>query len=97
MTFSAEVTLFWSKSMRTQGAILFYLNRYLVLLGNIPTFIFFFWPGPLLRHNVRSRKRLPIYRFESANRFPYAQRFGTIYTPSDFLLLLSYCHTDATA
>ncbi|KAF9058426.1 hypothetical protein BDP27DRAFT_587039 [Rhodocollybia butyracea] len=50
-TLDLEVEYFWNGSSRGLGTILFYINRYLSLLGNIPIIIFFFWPEPLLRSN----------------------------------------------
>lgn len=52
ITLDLEVERFWKRNSRGLGAILFYINRYLSLLGNIPIIVFFFWSEPVLYHNV---------------------------------------------
>ncbi|KAF9062333.1 hypothetical protein BDP27DRAFT_1233747, partial [Rhodocollybia butyracea] len=49
ITLDLEVEYFWRCSSTGFGTILFYINRYLSLLGNIPIIIFFFLPEQILR------------------------------------------------
>ncbi|THV06554.1 hypothetical protein K435DRAFT_834217 [Dendrothele bispora CBS 962.96] len=50
LTFRDEVEYFWKRSRNTLVAILFFMNRYLVLLGNIPTLVFRFWSHSSFSH-----------------------------------------------
>ncbi|KAF9016874.1 hypothetical protein BDP27DRAFT_1356060 [Rhodocollybia butyracea] len=48
VTLDLEVKYFWNCHLKGLGTILFYTNRYLSLLGNIPIIVFMFWREPLL-------------------------------------------------
>ncbi|KAF9058425.1 hypothetical protein BDP27DRAFT_1153872, partial [Rhodocollybia butyracea] len=52
LTLDLEVECFWGWSAKGFATLLFYINRYLSLLGNIPIIIFSFWPERVLHHNV---------------------------------------------
>ncbi|GAW06807.1 hypothetical protein LENED_008757 [Lentinula edodes] len=49
LTFDLEIERFWKRDTKRLAAILFFVNRYLTLLGNIP-FVLFFRPGLILRY-----------------------------------------------
>jgi len=51
LTLDLEVECFWGWSAKGFATLLFYVNRYLSLLGNIPIIIFSFWPERVLHHN----------------------------------------------
>ncbi|GAW06353.1 hypothetical protein LENED_008271 [Lentinula edodes] len=51
LTFDAEVERYWKQKTRfTFATTLFYVNRYLNLLGLIPIILFDFWPSFILHH-----------------------------------------------
>lgn len=43
LTFADEVERFWNPNNFTWASVFFFLNRYLVLLGNIPIMFAAFW------------------------------------------------------
>ncbi|KIK62684.1 hypothetical protein GYMLUDRAFT_488224 [Collybiopsis luxurians FD-317 M1] len=51
LTWDQEVELFWKHDCKNLPAILFFVNRYLNPLGNIPIFILYFWPEPVIPDN----------------------------------------------
>jgi hypothetical protein len=51
LTLDLEVERFWKRETIGLTSILFFVNRYLTLLGNIPIAVVFFWSEPVLRHN----------------------------------------------
>ncbi|KIK64164.1 hypothetical protein GYMLUDRAFT_434780 [Collybiopsis luxurians FD-317 M1] len=54
ITLDQEVELIWRRPSKTRLAvILFFLNRYLTLLGNIPVAVLFFWGKPIDPHNPK--------------------------------------------
>ncbi|KAJ4478436.1 hypothetical protein J3R30DRAFT_2899744 [Lentinula aciculospora] len=55
LTLDLEIERFWKRDVKRLASILYFVNRYLTLLGNIPLVLFFFWPDPILRYpNVSS-------------------------------------------
>lgn len=44
LTLSMEVDRYWLRPSWTLSLVLFYLNRYITLLGHIPIVLFFFLP-----------------------------------------------------
>ncbi|KAJ3770474.1 hypothetical protein FB446DRAFT_705414 [Lentinula raphanica] len=55
LTLDMEIERFWKRDTKRLASVLFFVNRYLSLVGNIPLVLFFFWPGPILRyHNATS-------------------------------------------
>ncbi|KAJ3914912.1 hypothetical protein F5877DRAFT_49576 [Lentinula edodes] len=50
LTFDLEIERFWKRDTKRLAAILFFVNRYLTLLGNIPFVLLFFRPGLILRY-----------------------------------------------
>ncbi|KAJ3850989.1 hypothetical protein EV368DRAFT_84000 [Lentinula lateritia] len=50
LTFDLEIERFWKRDTRRLAAILFFVNRYLTLLGNVPFVLLFFRPGLILRY-----------------------------------------------
>ncbi|KAE9386549.1 hypothetical protein BT96DRAFT_519125 [Gymnopus androsaceus JB14] len=57
LTFDLEVKRFWKANHGTLRfpAILFYLNRYITLLGVLPVMLFTVWPEPVLNYNVNAK------------------------------------------
>lgn len=51
LTIGVEIERFWKRTPWSLAAILFYLNRYVVLLGYIPIMVFFIAPQILQRTN----------------------------------------------
>ncbi|KAJ3748588.1 hypothetical protein DFH05DRAFT_1473272 [Lentinula detonsa] len=51
LTFDIEIERFWKHNTKRLAPILFFINRYLTLFGNLVLVIFFFWPEPILRHH----------------------------------------------
>ncbi|KIK54901.1 hypothetical protein GYMLUDRAFT_249092 [Collybiopsis luxurians FD-317 M1] len=51
ITLDREVELFWKHDRKRLPAILFFVNRYLSLLGSIPTSVLYFWPEPVVKQN----------------------------------------------
>ncbi|KAH7874881.1 uncharacterized protein C8R40DRAFT_1265418 [Lentinula edodes] len=61
LTFDLEIERFWKRDTKRLAAILFFVNRYLTLLGNIPFVLLFFRPGLILRYRdslIDDRSRL---------------------------------------
>ena len=52
ITFGQEVSRFWKRELKRLPAILFFINRYLTVLGYIPIIALNFWNGPVFRGNV---------------------------------------------
>ncbi|KAJ3841571.1 hypothetical protein F5878DRAFT_6877, partial [Lentinula raphanica] len=53
LTLDIEIERFWKRDTRRIASVLFFINRYLSLVGNIPLVLFFFWTEPILRsHNA---------------------------------------------
>ncbi|KAJ3866765.1 hypothetical protein EV359DRAFT_79237 [Lentinula novae-zelandiae] len=50
LTFDLEIERFWKRDTKRLAAILFFVNRYLTLLGNVPFVLLFFRPGLILRY-----------------------------------------------
>ncbi|KAJ3982666.1 hypothetical protein F5890DRAFT_1475991 [Lentinula detonsa] len=46
LTFDIEIERFWKRDTKRFASILFFINRYMTLLGNIPIVLLFFWPEP---------------------------------------------------
>ncbi|KAJ3785711.1 hypothetical protein GGU10DRAFT_332878 [Lentinula aff. detonsa] len=46
LTFDIEIERFWKRETKRFASILFFINRYMTLLGNIPIVLLFFWPEP---------------------------------------------------
>ncbi|KAJ3813233.1 hypothetical protein F5876DRAFT_74096 [Lentinula aff. lateritia] len=60
LTFDLEIERFWKRDTRRLAAILFFVNRYLTLLGNVPFVLLFFRPGLILRYgDVRMDNPFP--------------------------------------
>ncbi|KAJ3817051.1 hypothetical protein F5880DRAFT_1734968 [Lentinula raphanica] len=54
LTLDMEIERFWKRDTKRLASVLFFVNRYLTLVGNIPLMLFFFCPKLLLRyHNGR--------------------------------------------
>ncbi|KAJ3877263.1 hypothetical protein F5051DRAFT_453202 [Lentinula edodes] len=51
LTFDLEIERFWKRDTKRLAAILFFVNRYLTLLGNVPFVLLFFRPGLILRYS----------------------------------------------
>ncbi|GAV99982.1 hypothetical protein LENED_001470 [Lentinula edodes] len=51
ITLDLEVERFWKRKTKGLGSVLFYVNRYLTLLGNIGIIVLFMSPELVLRHN----------------------------------------------
>ncbi|KAE9396286.1 hypothetical protein BT96DRAFT_922250 [Gymnopus androsaceus JB14] len=51
LTIDLEVERFWKANRGRLPAILFYLNRYITLLGILPVMLFTVWPDPVLNYN----------------------------------------------
>ncbi|KIK54909.1 hypothetical protein GYMLUDRAFT_48296 [Collybiopsis luxurians FD-317 M1] len=51
ITLDREVELFWKRDRKRLPAILFFVNRYLSLLGAVPTSMLYFWPEPVVMDN----------------------------------------------
>ncbi|KIK66136.1 hypothetical protein GYMLUDRAFT_38652 [Collybiopsis luxurians FD-317 M1] len=52
LTLDQEVELIWRRPFKTKlPVLLFFFNRYLTLLGNIPIFVLYFWSKPVNPHN----------------------------------------------
>ncbi|KAJ3994438.1 hypothetical protein F5050DRAFT_1774515 [Lentinula boryana] len=51
LTFDIEIERFWKRDTKRFASILFFINRYMTLLGNIPIVLLFFWPEPVLRYH----------------------------------------------
>ncbi|KIK56855.1 hypothetical protein GYMLUDRAFT_775080 [Collybiopsis luxurians FD-317 M1] len=51
LTFDQEVEFFWQHDCKNLPTVLFFFNRYLTLLGNIPILILYFWPKPVIPYN----------------------------------------------
>ncbi|KAJ3900765.1 hypothetical protein F5879DRAFT_391455 [Lentinula edodes] len=60
LTFDLEIERFWKRDTKRLAAILFFVNRYLTLLGNIPFVLLFFRPGLILRYRD-VREALDLY------------------------------------
>ncbi|KAF5386523.1 hypothetical protein D9757_005930 [Collybiopsis confluens] len=63
LTLNEEIEFFWQQDCKSRiPAILFYVNRYLTLLGNVPIFVLVFWPGPIYPSFPElGREQLDIY------------------------------------
>lgn len=49
----AEIESFWNRKGFTWASFLFFVNRYLVLFGNVPVMVQFFWyPQDLAHKNI---------------------------------------------
>ncbi|KAJ3827368.1 hypothetical protein F5880DRAFT_1452749, partial [Lentinula raphanica] len=46
LTLDIEIERFWKRDTRRIASVLFFINRYLSLVGNIPLVLFFFWTEP---------------------------------------------------
>ncbi|KAJ3927895.1 MAG: hypothetical protein NXY57DRAFT_578337 [Lentinula lateritia] len=60
LTFDLEIERFWKRDTKRLAAILFFVNRYLTLLGNVPFVLLFFRPGLILRYGD-VREALDLY------------------------------------
>ncbi|KAJ3892294.1 hypothetical protein GG344DRAFT_64696 [Lentinula edodes] len=60
LTFDLEIERFWKRDTKRLAAILFFVNRYLTLLGNVPFVLLFFRPGLILRYSD-GREALDLY------------------------------------
>ncbi|KAJ3796264.1 hypothetical protein GGU11DRAFT_757663 [Lentinula aff. detonsa] len=75
LTFDIEIERFWKHNTKRLAPILFFINRYLTLFGNLVLVIFFFWPEPILRHhNARTNSR----NFQSGAVRYSGERCGSI-------------------
>ncbi|KAJ7216882.1 hypothetical protein C8J57DRAFT_1395914 [Mycena rebaudengoi] len=54
LTFEWEVSRYWARPNRSWATILFFLNRYGTLLGNIPVVIQYFWTTPSTPEKTRT-------------------------------------------
>ncbi|KAJ3755719.1 hypothetical protein EV360DRAFT_85633 [Lentinula raphanica] len=54
LTLDLEIERFWKRDTKRLASVLFFVNRYLSLVGNIPLMLFFFWPEPILRYHNAS-------------------------------------------
>ncbi|KIK62824.1 hypothetical protein GYMLUDRAFT_242461 [Collybiopsis luxurians FD-317 M1] len=62
ITFGQEVSRFWKRDLKRLPAILFFINRYLTLLGYIAIIALNFWNGPVFRGNQQlGRRNLNLY------------------------------------
>ncbi|KIK54930.1 hypothetical protein GYMLUDRAFT_249117 [Collybiopsis luxurians FD-317 M1] len=62
ITLDREVELFWRRDRKRLPAILFFVNRYLSLLGAVPISILYFWPEPVVTHNPQlGGRHLTVY------------------------------------
>lgn len=62
LTFADEVDRFWNQRGFTWASLLYFINRYLVLLGNIPMMFAAFWEtGNLSNKTLVSLSDVPSY------------------------------------
>ncbi|KAJ3831828.1 hypothetical protein F5878DRAFT_667148 [Lentinula raphanica] len=54
LTLDMEIERFWKRDTKRLASVLFFVNRYLTLVGNIPLMLFFFCPKLLLRYHNAS-------------------------------------------
>ncbi|KAL0573062.1 hypothetical protein V5O48_008903 [Marasmius crinis-equi] len=90
LTFDMEVERFWLRPGWSPSAILFYLNRYLTLLGNVPNLLFSFWTGPFPTPDLTTRWTRRCHSLEIYHQFLIA--VVQLVISSGFVLLILRAH-----
>ncbi|KIK62825.1 hypothetical protein GYMLUDRAFT_41706 [Collybiopsis luxurians FD-317 M1] len=60
LTFEQEVERYWKRDLKRLPAILYFVNRYLTLCGNIPIFVLYFWT-PVTRNPELGHQDLDLF------------------------------------
>lgn len=68
ITLDLEIERFWKRKTKGLGSVLFYVNRYLTLLGNIGIIVLFMSPELVLRHNVSGQPQSSHRCFEIVDK-----------------------------
>ncbi|KAJ3711448.1 hypothetical protein DFJ43DRAFT_1044372 [Lentinula guzmanii] len=68
LTFDIEIERFWKRDTKRFASILFFRNRDMTLLGNIPLVLLFFWPEPVLRYHYAILFVLRMYAIYGGDR-----------------------------